>query len=69
MAHIVQLGIEDFMSKVTKVGIIENKQAIWDYDPTLPENRIVCGGLDVIAVIRTLAIKVCNDSPSICAYG
>ena len=54
MAHIVQLGIEDFMSEVTKVGIIENKQAIWDYDPTLPENRIVCGGLDVIAVIRTL---------------
>ncbi|KAI0734840.1 hypothetical protein C8Q72DRAFT_743463, partial [Fomitopsis betulina] len=34
MAHIVQLGIEDFMSEATKVGIIENKQAIWDYDPT-----------------------------------
>lgn len=49
------------MTEVTQVGIIESKQAIWDYDPTLEENRVVSGGLDVIAVIRTLAIKV---SPS-----
>ncbi|KAI1782027.1 hypothetical protein LXA43DRAFT_861066, partial [Ganoderma leucocontextum] len=33
MGHVVQLGIEDFMTAVTKVGLVESKQAMWDYDP------------------------------------
>ncbi len=54
----IQLGIEDFMSAVTQIAVVESKQAIWDYDPQLPQNRIAAGGLDVIAIIRTLAVKV-----------
>lgn len=45
------------MSKVTQTAIVESKQAIWDYDPQDPSNRVE-GGLDVIAIIRTLAVKV-----------
>lgn len=46
------------MTQVTQVALVESKQAMWDYDPTLVENRVMTGGLDVIATIRTLAIKV-----------
>ncbi|KAL6300606.1 hypothetical protein BKA93DRAFT_740149, partial [Sparassis latifolia] len=59
LGHVISLGIiEDYMSEITQIAVIETKQAIWDYDPSLPENRAVIGGLDVIAIIRTLAIKV-----------
>lgn len=51
------------MSKVTQTAIVESKQAIWDYNPQDPSNR-VDGGLDVIAAIRTLAVKVCPRIPS-----
>lgn len=61
LAHVVNLAIEDFMKAVTQVAVTKSKQAIWDYDPSLEENVVSWGqelGLDVIAVIRTLAIKV-----------
>ncbi|OJT02272.1 Zinc finger BED domain-containing protein RICESLEEPER 2 [Trametes pubescens] len=58
IAHVVQLGIEDFMTQITQVALVESKQAMWEYDPTLTENRVATGGLDVIAIIRTLAIKI-----------
>ena len=32
--------------------------AIWEYDPTQPDNHVLGGSLDVIAAIWTLAIKV-----------
>jgi hypothetical protein len=38
--------------------VIENTNAIWEYDPELPNNRVFGGSLDVVAVIQTLAIKV-----------
>jgi hypothetical protein len=46
------------MSNVTKIAAVENATAIWEYDPTLENNRVLGGSLDVIAAIRTLAIKV-----------
>jgi hypothetical protein len=58
LGHVNNLGIFDFMSFITKTAIIETKQAIWDYDPDDPNNRILGGDLDVIAIIRTLAVKV-----------
>ena len=58
IGHVVQLAIEDFMKAVTQVGLVESKQAMWDYDPKAAENRVLSGGLDVIAAIRTLSIKV-----------
>ncbi|RDX49551.1 hypothetical protein OH76DRAFT_1326409, partial [Lentinus brumalis] len=27
------LGTEVFMSKITQTGLVESKQAIWEYDP------------------------------------
>jgi hypothetical protein len=46
------------MSHITKLAVIETTNAIWEYDPSDADNRVLGGGLDVIATIRTLAIKV-----------
>ena len=46
------------MGHITKIAAVENATAIWEYDPTQPDNRVLGGSLDVIAAIRTLAIKV-----------
>jgi hypothetical protein len=46
------------MSVVTKVAAVENANAIWEYDPTLPENRVLGRSLDIIAAIQTLGVKV-----------
>jgi hypothetical protein len=46
------------MKRITKIAAVENATAIWEYDPSLPGNRVLGGSLDVIAAIRTLAIKV-----------
>jgi hypothetical protein len=46
------------MSHITKIAAVENATAIWEYDPTLEDNRVLGGSLDVISAIRTLTIKV-----------
>jgi hypothetical protein len=46
------------MGRVTKIAAVENANAIWEYDPSLPNNRIIGGSLDVIAAIRMIAVKV-----------
>jgi len=46
------------MGHITKIAAVENATAIWEYDPTRPDNRVLGGSLDVIAAIRTLAIKI-----------
>ena len=46
------------MSHITKIAAVENATAIWEYDPTRDDNRVLGGSLDVIAAIRTLTIKV-----------
>ena len=46
------------MGHITKIAAVENTTAIWEYDPTRRDNRVLGGSLDVIAAIRTLAIKV-----------
>lgn len=47
------------MAHITKIAAVETTTAIWEYDPSLPDNRVLNGSLDVVAAIRTLAIKVC----------
>ena len=61
LAHVVQLAIVDIMSHITKVATVETTTAIWEYDLDLLNNRILTGSLDVIAAIRTVAIKVNFD--------
>lgn len=46
------------MGHITRIAAIETATAIWEYDPSLPGNRVLGGSLNVIAAIRTLAIKV-----------
>lgn len=50
------------MGHITKIAVIENSNAIWEYDPGLPDNRVLGGSLDVVAALRTLVIKVCSTS-------
>jgi hypothetical protein len=59
-AHVVNIANVAVMSHITKIAAIENATAIWEYDPSLPGNRVLGGSLDVIASIRTIAIKVCT---------
>jgi len=46
------------MGHVTKIATIENANAIWEYNPSLLNNCILGGSLDVIAAIHTIAVKV-----------
>lgn len=55
------------MEHVTKIAAIENATAIWEYDPSSDDNRVLNGSLDVIAAIRTIAIKV-RDMKSMGGY-
>jgi hypothetical protein len=59
LGHVVNLAEVDVMAHITKIAAVETTTAIWEYDPSLPTNRVLNGSLDVIAAIRTLAIKVC----------
>jgi hypothetical protein len=58
LGHVVNLGNVDVMGHITKIAAVENATAIWEYDPTRADNRVLGGSLDVISAIRTLAIKV-----------
>jgi hypothetical protein len=46
------------MQHITKIAVVENATAIWEYDPSREDNRVLGGSLDVIAAIWKLAIKV-----------
>ena len=59
LGHIVNLAEVALMAHITKIAAVETSTAIWEYDPTLPDNRVLNGSLDVIAAIWTIAIKVC----------
>ena len=58
MGHVVNLGNVDVMAHITKLAVVANATAIWEYDPSREDNCVLGGSLDVIAAIRTLAIKV-----------
>ena len=52
------------MDRITKIAAVETTTAIWEYDPSLPTNRVLNGSLDVVAAVRTLAIKVLSQPSS-----
>lgn len=58
----MNLAITAVMANITKIAAVETTTSIWEFDPSLPDNRILEDALDVIATIRTLAIKVCSMS-------
>ena len=58
LAHVINLAVTDFMSIITRIAHVETTTAIWEFDPSLPENKVLGNSLDVITVIRTLVIKI-----------
>jgi len=68
LGHVINLGNVDVMTHITKIAVVENATAIWEYDPSREDNRILGGSLDVIAAIRTLAIKVSPHNFPSAAY-
>ena len=58
LGHVVNLGNQDVMAHITRIAAVEMTTAIWEYDPLLPDNRLLNGSLDVIAAIRSLTVKV-----------
>jgi hypothetical protein len=59
---VVNLANVAVMGHITKIAVIENTNAIWEYDPELPNNRVLGGSLDVVAALRTLVVKVCPST-------
>lgn len=58
LGHVINLGNIDVMGDITKIAAVENATAIWEYDSICKDNHVLEDSLDVIAAIRTLAIKV-----------
>ena len=46
------------MSVITNTATVETTSAIWEFDPTLPGNRVLGDSLDIISALCTLAIKI-----------
>ncbi|EDR03890.1 uncharacterized protein LACBIDRAFT_331039 [Laccaria bicolor S238N-H82] len=68
LGHVVNLAEVDVMTHITKIAAVETATAIWEYDPSLPDNRMLNGSLDVTAAIRTLAIKIQSSGQRIEAF-
>jgi hypothetical protein len=60
LEHIINLANVDVMGHIMKIAAVETATMIWEYDPSLDDNHVLGGSLDVIAAIRTIAIKVCQ---------
>ncbi|KAF8236929.1 hypothetical protein L208DRAFT_1249650 [Tricholoma matsutake] len=61
LGHVVNLAEVDVMTHITKIAAMEMVTAIWEYDPSLPDNCMLNSSLDIIAAIQTLTIKVGAD--------
>ena len=46
------------MSVVTCITFVETTSAIWEFDPSLPRNRILDDSLDVVSAIQMITIKI-----------
>ena len=60
MLSILQMLTLWIQDHITKIAAIETATVIGEYDPSVPDNHVLNGLLDIIAAIQTLAIKVCN---------
>ena len=68
LAHVVNLGLTDFMSIITRLATIETTMAIWEYNPTLPQNRLLEGSIDVVTTLQTLVIKIQSSGQHIAYF-
>ena len=51
LGHVVNLANVTVMDRITKIVAVETMTAIWEYDPSLPNNCILNGSLDVVAAV------------------
>lgn len=58
LAHVVNLGVVAIMSVITRIANVETTTAIWEFDPNDHNNHVLGNSLDVVAAVRTIAIKV-----------
>lgn len=58
LGHVVNLANTDVMKHITNISAVETATSIWEWDPTVTENRTKRGSLDAIAAVRTLIVKV-----------
>ncbi|KAG9311867.1 hypothetical protein JVU11DRAFT_8120 [Chiua virens] len=58
LAHVINLAVTAFMSHITKISAVETTTTIWEFNPSLDSNCILDNFLDIVATIRTLAIKI-----------
>jgi len=68
LAHVVNLGLTAFMSVITRLATLETMMAIWEYDPTLPQNRLLEDSIDIVAALRTLVIKIQSSGQRIAYF-
>ncbi|RDB30472.1 hypothetical protein Hypma_007293 [Hypsizygus marmoreus] len=55
--HVINLVNVDVMGHIMKIAAVETATAIWEYDPSLENNRVLNGSLDAVAALRTVAVK------------
>jgi len=51
LGHIVNLANVAVMDHITKIVAVETMTAIWEYDPSLPNNHVLNGSLDIVVAI------------------
>ena len=51
LGHIVNLANVAVMDHITKIAAVETTTAIWEYDPSLPDNHVLNSSLDVVAAV------------------
>ena len=68
LAHFVNLGLTDLMSIITWLATIKTMMTIWEYDPTLPQNCLLEGSIDVVATLWMLVIKIQSSGQRIAYF-
>ena len=59
LAHVINLVVTDFMSTITRIAHVEETTtAIWEFNPSLSENRVLGDSLNIVVAIQTLVIKI-----------
>ena len=53
---------------ITCIATVETTSAIWEYDPSLANNHVMDNSVDVIAAVRTLAIKIQSSGQRIAYF-
>lgn len=68
LAHVLNLTIVDVMSAITRIAAVETTTAMWEYDLTLTNNRVMDNSLDIIVAVHTIAIKIQSSGQQIAYF-